>query len=59
MRALRGAPSKRRWKRCPAYSRPQPDAKAGTAVIRMLPDTPDDALTKAVEEAGYLPHGMR
>ena len=35
------------------------DAKAGTAVILMLPDTPEEALTKAVEEAGYLPHGMR
>ena len=35
------------------------DAKAGTAVITMRPDTPEKALSKAVEDVGYLPHGIR
>lgn len=35
------------------------NAKAGTAVITMLPDTSEDALSKAVEEVGYLPQGIR
>ena len=43
----------------PGVQQATADAKAGTAVIRMLPDTPEDALSQAVEEAGYLPHGMR
>ena len=43
----------------PGVQQATADAKAGTAVIRMLPDTPEEALSQAVEEAGYLPHGMR
>ena len=43
----------------PGVERVTADARAGTAVIRMLPDTPEEALSRAVEEAGYLPHGMR
>ena len=43
----------------PGVERVTADARAGTAVIRMLPDTPQEALSRAVEEAGYLPHGMR
>ena len=39
----------------PAYSRPPPTPRRARRVIRMLPDTPDDALSQAVEEAGYLP----
>ena len=35
------------------------DAKAGTAVLLMRPNTPEEALSKTVEEAGYLPHGIR
>ena len=43
----------------PGVQQATADAKAGTAVILMLPDTPEEALSQAVEEAGYLPHGMR
>ena len=43
----------------PGVERGTADARAGTAVIRMLPDTSQEALSRAVEEAGYLPHGMR
>ena len=43
----------------PGVQQATADAKAGTAVILMLPDTPEEDLSKAVEEAGYLPHGMR
>ena len=43
----------------PGVERVTADARAGTVVIRMLPDTPEEALSRAVEEAGYLPHGMR
>ena len=43
----------------PGVEQATADAKAGTAVIIMLPDTSEDALSKAVEEVGYVPHGIR
>ena len=43
----------------PGVEQAAADAKNGTAVIIMLPDTSEEALSKAVEDAGYQPHGFQ
>ena len=43
----------------PGVEQATADAKNGTAVIIMLPDTSEEALSKAVEDAGYQPHGFQ
>ena len=49
---------KRALEAVPGVQEATASAERGTAVIRMQPDTSEEALTKAVEGAGYVVHGI-
>ena len=42
----------------PGVQEATPSAAQGTAVVRMAPGTPEEALAKAVEGVGYVVHGV-
>ena len=42
----------------PGVQEATPSAAQGTAVVRMDPGTPEEALAKAVEGVGYVVHGV-